>query len=196
MHAFRASAVLVTTPQAVSLADNLRSLDFTRKTGLPLMGLIENMSGYVCPHCAECTNVWGRGGGQALAERESIQFLGRIPIDPGLVRVLDDAKDEAVHIAETELRSLDIHQPLAQGVDVTKEQAPKTIPPTAGTPAGQLLSSGTLLSQTVLRRYRSSQTFPIFQEITRKVVRLAHGLAAAPKPETAAETAAETSAQV
>ncbi|MCO5585725.1 hypothetical protein L7F22_039661 [Adiantum nelumboides] len=92
---YNPTAIMVTTPQAVSLADNLRSLDFTRKTSLPLLGLIENMSGYVCPHCKDCTNVWGKGGGESLAQREGIHFLGRIPIDPGLVRVLDDAKEEA-----------------------------------------------------------------------------------------------------
>ena len=59
IHPYAPQAVLVTTPQAVALSDNLRSLDFTRKVGLPVIGLIENMSGYVCPHCAECTNVWG-----------------------------------------------------------------------------------------------------------------------------------------
>ena len=57
------------------------------------------MSGYVCPHCAECTNVWGKGGGESLAEREGIPFLGRVPIDPALVRLLDDAREEAEHDA-------------------------------------------------------------------------------------------------
>ena len=99
IHAYGPSGVLVTTPQAVALADNLRSLDFARKVGLPLIGLIENMSGYVCPHCAECTNVWGKGGGESLAEREGIPFLGRVPIDPALVRLLDDAREEAEHDA-------------------------------------------------------------------------------------------------
>lgn len=99
IHTYGPSGVLVTTPQAVALADNLRSLDFARKVGLPLIGLIENMSGYVCPHCAECTNVWGKGGGESLAEREGIPFLGRVPIDPALVRLLDDAREEAEHDA-------------------------------------------------------------------------------------------------
>lgn len=93
IHDFAPVAVMVTTPQAVALNDNLRSLDFTRKVGLPVVGMIENMSGYVCPHCDECTNVWGKGGGESLAEREHIPFLGRVPIDPALVRLLDDAKE-------------------------------------------------------------------------------------------------------
>lgn len=183
LRAFNPSAILVTTPQAVSLADNLRSLDFTRKTGLPLLGLVENMSGYVCPHCTECTNVWGRGGGQALAEKEGIQFLGRIPIDPGLVRVLDDAKDEAVHIATTNMCSLGIDQPLAEGTDVTESSTDVHAATSPGKQSDSAQPSGTLLSQTVLRRYRASQTFPIFQEITRQVVRLAHDQAHASEQE-------------
>ncbi|WFC96426.1 cytosolic Fe-S cluster assembly factor cfd1 [Malassezia brasiliensis] len=91
---YHPAAVLVTTPQAVALNDNLRSLDFTRKVQLPVIGLIENLSGYVCPHCENCTNVWGKGGGESLAEREHIPFLGRVPIDPELVRLLDDARHE------------------------------------------------------------------------------------------------------
>ena len=95
LHAYHPVSVLVTTPQAVALSDNMRSLDFTRKVSLPVIGLIENLSGYVCPHCDECTNVWGKGGGESPAEREGITFLGRVPIDPSLVRVLDDAREEA-----------------------------------------------------------------------------------------------------
>lgn len=97
LHPYGPAAVLVTTPQAVALADNLRSLDFTRKVGLPIIGLIENLSGYVCPHCGECTNVWGKGGGESLAQREGLPFLGRLPIDPALVRVLDDAQEDVQH---------------------------------------------------------------------------------------------------
>ncbi len=179
LRTFNPTAVLVTTPQAVSLADNLRSLDFTRKTALPLLGLIENMSGYVCPHCTECTNVWGRGGGEALAKREGIHFLGRIPIDPGLVRVLDDAKDEAVKSTQVEGGTAkekgiaDITAPLPQGSDLA---APESIrAPAQGESSAETSStpSGTLLSQTILKRYKASQTFPIFQEITSQIVQLA-----------------------
>ena len=106
IHPYAPKAVLVTTPQAVALSDNLRSLDFTRKVGLPVVGLIENMSGYVCPHCAECTNVWGKGGGESLAEKQGIPFLGRVPIDPALVRLLDDAREEAEHAATDDQHAL------------------------------------------------------------------------------------------
>ncbi|EPQ30158.1 uncharacterized protein PFL1_02274 [Pseudozyma flocculosa PF-1] len=141
LRTFQPSAVMVTTPQAVSLADNLRSLDFTRKTNLPLLGLIENMSGYVCPHCEECTNVWGKGGGEALAQRERIHFLGRIPIDPGLVRVLDDAKEEAQAKVQTQNGSDAsaaaeiINQPLDAHETAATSSAPASAAAAAPAPA-------------------------------------------------------------
>merc|ERR1712210_409164 len=61
-------AVLVTTPQAVAVGDVRRELTFCKKTGLKVLGIVENMSGYVCPHCSTCTNVFSSGGGKALAE--------------------------------------------------------------------------------------------------------------------------------
>ncbi|CBQ73885.1 related to nucleotide binding protein (NBP 2) [Sporisorium reilianum SRZ2] len=161
LRTFSPAAVMMTTPQAVSLADNLRSLDFCRKTSLPVLGLIENMSGYICPHCKDCTNVWGKGGGEALAKREGIHFLGRIPIDPGLVRVLDDAKEEAQQLESTSLDA--IHQPLR----------PLQPEGSADADAQSLTPAGTMLSRTTIQRYKSSLTFPIFQEITDQIRDLA-----------------------
>ncbi|KAJ2846689.1 cytosolic Fe-S cluster assembly factor cfd1 [Coemansia brasiliensis] len=82
-------AVVVTTPQAVALADVKKEVNFCNKVGLPVLGLIENMSGFVCPHCAECTNVFSTGGGEGLAKHFDIPFLGRAPIDPNLVMLLE-----------------------------------------------------------------------------------------------------------
>lgn len=85
-------AILVTTPQAVAVADVRRELTFCRKTKLPIMGIIENMSGYVCPHCSECSLVFSQGGGEKLAEEENVPFLGRIPLDPQLTACLEKGK--------------------------------------------------------------------------------------------------------
>ena len=76
--------VLVTTPQAVAVGDVRREISFCRKVGLKMLGVIENMSGYVCPHCAECTNIFSSGGGKSLAELANIPFLGTVPIEPKL----------------------------------------------------------------------------------------------------------------
>ncbi|KAG0258439.1 Guanosine-diphosphatase [Actinomortierella ambigua] len=76
--------VLVTTPQAVALADVRKQIGFCRQVGVPVLGLVENMSGYICPHCSECNNLFSSGGGETMAEEFAINFLGRVPIDPTL----------------------------------------------------------------------------------------------------------------
>ncbi|KAF5312985.1 hypothetical protein D9619_002934 [Psilocybe cf. subviscida] len=85
----RLSAVIVTTPQAVALMDAMKCVSFTRAVNLPVLGLIENMSGYVCPCCGEISNVFSTGGGAELARKEGLRFLGALPIDTELVSVLD-----------------------------------------------------------------------------------------------------------
>ncbi|KAM8962181.1 cytosolic Fe-S cluster assembly factor NUBP2 [Pelodytes ibericus] len=86
-------AVLVTTPQAVSVGDVRRELTFCKKTGLPVIGIVENMSGFVCPHCTECTNIFSKGGGEELARHAGVPFLGCIPLDPLLSQSLEQGKN-------------------------------------------------------------------------------------------------------
>ncbi|CAG9133432.1 unnamed protein product [Plutella xylostella] len=76
------SAIIVTTPQQVAIEDVRKEITFCRKTGIPIFGIIENMSGYECPNCSECTNIFSSGGGESLAEISKITFLGKVPIDP------------------------------------------------------------------------------------------------------------------
>lgn len=84
-----AKAVVVTTPQEVSLNDVRKSIRFLGKVGLPLAGLVENMSGFICPHCGQPTDLFGRGGGRLLAEALDLPFLGAVPLDPGAVVAAD-----------------------------------------------------------------------------------------------------------
>ncbi|KAE8579187.1 hypothetical protein XENTR_v10023941 [Xenopus tropicalis] len=86
-------ALLVTTPQAVSVGDVRRELTFCKKTGLRVIGIVENMSGYVCPHCTECTNIFSKGGGEELARLSGVPFLGCVPLDPLLSQSLEQGKD-------------------------------------------------------------------------------------------------------
>ncbi|XP_048759810.1 cytosolic Fe-S cluster assembly factor NUBP2 homolog isoform X2 [Ostrea edulis] len=90
-------AILVTTPQAVSVGDVKREITFCRKTHIPVIGIIENMSGFVCPNCTECTNVFSKGGGQALAKEYHVPFLGCIPLDPELSKCSDNGKNFIEH---------------------------------------------------------------------------------------------------
>lgn len=77
-------AVIVTTPQEIAAADVRKSVQFCRKINLPILGILENMSGYVCPKCGETVHLFGRNGGYKTAEQYNLAFLGRIPIDPNV----------------------------------------------------------------------------------------------------------------
>ncbi len=85
-----AGAVVVSTPQDVALADARRGVAMFRKVGVEVLGLVENMSYFVCPHCGERTDIFGHGGARAEAERLKVRFLGEIPLLPQL-RALADA---------------------------------------------------------------------------------------------------------
>jgi Mrp family chromosome partitioning ATPase/predicted Fe-Mo cluster-binding NifX family protein len=82
-------ALLVTTPQTVSTNDVRRSIGFSRQLDLPILGVIENMSGFVCPSCGTKVDVFGSGGGASMAEEMDVPFLGSIPIDPEFVKACD-----------------------------------------------------------------------------------------------------------
>jgi len=90
----RLAGIVVTTPQAVALLDAIKCVSFTRTVSLPLVGVIENMSGYACPCCGEVSNVFSTGGGESMAKKEDIPFLGTLPIDTELVTLLDAAETE------------------------------------------------------------------------------------------------------
>ncbi len=79
-----AGAVTVTTPQEVALHDVRKGMMMFQKVNVPLLGIIENMSFYVCGHCGERTEIFSHGGGERAAEKLGIPFLGRIPIDPAI----------------------------------------------------------------------------------------------------------------
>jgi ATP-binding protein involved in chromosome partitioning len=81
-----ARGVVVTTPQEISLADVRKSISFCRQVNLPILGIVENMSGLHCPHCGKEIDLFGARGGELLAEKERIPFLGRLPLDPEVVR--------------------------------------------------------------------------------------------------------------
>jgi hypothetical protein len=92
----RLSAVVVSTPQAVALLDAAKCVSFTRTAGLPVLGVVENMSGYVCPCCGEVSAVFSTGGGAELARTEGLPFLGSLPVDTALVELLDAAEPASI----------------------------------------------------------------------------------------------------
>ena len=80
-----AGAIVVTTPQDVAVADVRRSITFCQQAHLQVLGVVENMSGFVCPHCGKTTDLFKAGGGAALAQEMGVPFLGKIPLDPQVV---------------------------------------------------------------------------------------------------------------
>lgn len=84
--------VIVTTPQLVSVHDVIKSIHFSTKVGMPVLGVIENMSGLTCPHCSEQIDVFSKGGGRKAAEDLGLVFLGEIPLDPKVVLQADAGK--------------------------------------------------------------------------------------------------------
>lgn len=80
-----ALALLVTTPQDLAVSDVRRSVSFCRAVDLPVLGIVENMSGYACPSCGHHVDIFKNGGGETLAAEMEVCFLGKVPLDPNIV---------------------------------------------------------------------------------------------------------------
>lgn len=80
-----AGAIVVTSPQDVSILDSRKSITFAEKLNLPVLGVVENMSGFVCPSCGTVTEVFKSGGGEKAANELVVPFLGKIPLEPRIV---------------------------------------------------------------------------------------------------------------
>jgi len=79
-------AIIVTTPQDVAILDSRKSVMFAKELKVPVVGIIENMSGFICPHCKKEIDLFGRGGGEKSAQDLKVPFLGRIPVEPEMVK--------------------------------------------------------------------------------------------------------------
>ncbi|HEX8670008.1 MAG TPA: P-loop NTPase [Allosphingosinicella sp.] len=90
-----AGAVIVSTPQDLALIDATRAIDLFRKMAVPILGLVENMSGYACPHCGEISDPFGAGGAEAAAGVLGLPFLGRIPLTLSIRRSSDEGTPPA-----------------------------------------------------------------------------------------------------
>ena len=97
--------VIVTTPQEVSLSDCRKSIDFCRKLKLPILGVMENMNGFVCPKCGELTPIFSTGGGEKMAGTEGLPFLGSLPLDPAFTRKCDEGNI-----------TVDLESPVVEGI--------------------------------------------------------------------------------
>jgi ATP-binding protein involved in chromosome partitioning len=85
-----AKALIITTPQEISLADVRKSINFCRQVNMSILGLVENMSGLVCPHCGEKIDLFKAHGGEMMATKENLKLLARLPIEPKVVIRADE----------------------------------------------------------------------------------------------------------
>lgn len=88
----RSRAIIVTTPQEVALKDVKKSIRFCKHLNMPVFGIVENMSGFVCPDCGAVHDIFKSGGGERLAKETGFKFLGKIPIDPRMVEASDNGE--------------------------------------------------------------------------------------------------------
>ena len=116
-----ARAVIVTTPQQVAIDDVRRSITFCKRTGNPILGVVENMSGFVCPDCGKRHEIFKSGAGERMAVDMGVPFLGRIPVDPELARAGDEgfAYVKVYPESETSKAMQDIVRPMLDMQPVT-----------------------------------------------------------------------------
>jgi ATP-binding protein involved in chromosome partitioning len=94
-------AVIVTTPQDVAVMDAIKAVKFIGKLELPVIGIVENMSGMICPHCGDTIDIFGRGGGEKAARELGVPYLGAIPLDPAMVKAGDEGRPYVLRHADT-----------------------------------------------------------------------------------------------
>ena len=107
-------ALIVTTPQRVATVDVRKSITFCRQLQMPVLGVVENMSGFVCPKCGEVTPILRSGGGKRIAADMNVPFLGSIPMDPKIAEACDNGKAFVHHYATSPTAAImrDIIQPI------------------------------------------------------------------------------------
>lgn len=147
-----AGAVVVTTPQAVATADVKKELNFCVKTAIKVIGVVENMSGFVCPNCSECTHVFSKGGGEVMAQEFGVRFLGSIPIDPQFIMLVETGRRPVYPVGT-----------VVDGVDVSNHS-------NGGDPAKDVKDPGSLIE-----KYQDCSLCVLFKNITKDVMDIVEG---------------------
>ena len=114
-------AVIVSTPQDVALSDARRTVNFSQKLDIPVLGVIENMSGFRCPHCGEVTDIFKKGGGEKAAGNMELDFLGSLPIEPAVMAASDTGKPFVLESegGESRQRMLEIVETLEKKIGLS-----------------------------------------------------------------------------
>ena len=131
-------ALVVTTPQAVALADVRKSINFCKNVKMPILGVVENMSGFICPHCEERVDIFSSGGGEQVAREFDLPFLGRVPMDPRVVVAGDTGRPYLSSGAETPATKAfdEVVEAVTQRLPVQAPASLKTVKPLAAAGCG------------------------------------------------------------
>ena len=152
-------AVVVTTPQAVATADVKKELNFCVKTSIKVIGVVENMSGFVCPNCSTCTYVFSKSGGEVMARDFKVNFLGSVPIDPQFVMLVETGKIPVYPV----------------GTKVNGEEFTSNVSRNDEQDRNGTTSQNE--SALLVEKYQNCSLSPIFKAITAKIIAVAEGRA-------------------
>lgn len=145
-------AIIVTTPQETALSNVRRSIKFCSMLGLNVLGVIENMAGFVCPHCGEVTHVFSQGGGAAMAAKAGVPLLASVPLDPAIVSS-GDSGHSFVHAHASSPAALEFAKAVEPilALDNAQTEATQAVEPVAVVATGAIRfavpTSGGLLCQ-------------------------------------------------
>jgi Mrp family chromosome partitioning ATPase len=122
-------AVIVTTPQDVALLDSRKAVSFSKQINIPVLGIVENMSGMACPHCGESIDLFKIGGGEKAAEELGVPFLGRIPIDPTVVISCDSGEPIVANANESVAKTAfaQVVQNLLEGLTWSEKEVARPV---------------------------------------------------------------------
>lgn len=196
-HQRLAGALIVTTPQAVATSDVRKEINFCHKVGVRILGAVENMSGYLCECCGVETNLFGKGGGEAMSRECGVRFLGRVPVDVRWGALVEEGNRPLYGHNRT--KDDDMGLPminLVYGEDATDKSSSKDLNGdangnltqilenhTPGTPLKSENGAETATPSTapdpnddhnalLVDKYRSCALYPLFQDITNTIVRV------------------------
>lgn len=153
-----AGAVIVTTPQAVAISDVRKEINFCEKVGIRVLGVVENMSGYVCECCGVGTNLFGSGGGEVMAGEFGVKFLGRVPVDTQWGILVEEGR-----------------RPRYGNVGVRDEEGELDGEENADD-VGQNEASEEDNKALLVDKYRSCSLYWVFDDITRQLVEIVEGV--------------------
>ena len=172
-----AGAVIVTTPQAVAVADVKKEINFCAKTGVKVVGVVENMSGFVCECCGEASNIFSKGGGEVMAHEFGVSFLGAAPIDGRWGSLVEEGSRPVYGVDQEEeeerREAWETEDKVAEAVE-------------GGNTEEDIKDDRPRDEALLVDKYRSCSLCPVFGDITRKVVEtVENGTAVSVKPSNA-----------